>query len=48
MTSMTENTHDKLPKTKKFVSKFFLYLSFMTPIRGKIKGCVLRKWPFGR
>ena len=45
--SMPENTHDKLSKTKNFVSKIFLYLSFLTAIRGKIKGWVLQKWPFG-
>ena len=45
---MPENTHDKLSKIKNFVSKIFLYLSFMTAIRGKIKGWVLGKWPFDR
>ena len=45
--SMPANTHDKLSKTKNFVSKIFLYLSFLTAIRGKIKGWVLQNWPFG-
>ena len=44
--SMSENAHDKLSKTKNFVAKIFLYLSFLTAIRGKIKGWVLRKWLF--
>ena len=40
--SMPENTHDKLSKTKNFVCKIFLYLSFMSDIRGKIKGWALQ------
>ena len=44
--SMPENTHNKLSKTKNFFAKIFLYLSFLTAIRGKIKGWVLRKWLF--